>query len=325
VLSGYGLGWLAGQLADVSKISSARRWALIVGLAAVAFYLIDLEWVLRVDRQLVSVRSYDLHRTRQLPDPISFLPAEEAVGYLQDVTQPAEFVLTDAPMIAFRAGRRVPPPLNVISHKRVDSGELGEAEIVAAVHRYQPAAILLWHDRLTRYAGFGKWIEHRYTRDQGFGANREAWVADRLAPNIRNPLRVIFGDQVQLSGYNLWAPEVKPGGVVQMMLFWQAHNPLPGNYVIFAHLVRDGKIWAQVDGQPVEGSYPTSWWAPGELILDPRIVELPDDIPAGRYDVLVGLYDPATLRRLPITVCEPGTVRCADNAATLSSIEVAAP
>jgi hypothetical protein len=322
VISGYAVGWLAEHLARFQHLSNARRLVLLAGLAVVAFYAVDLDWVLRVDRELLSVHSDDLNRRRRLPDPVSFLADEEAVRFLQDVTQPGDFIVTDDPMIAFRAGRRVPPPLNVTSRKRVDTGGLRVADIVAVTQAYKPAAILLWDNKLSQYSGFVSWMKHRYTLDQEFGLDRQVWVPNRLVPNIQHPLHVILGDQIQLLGYNLWASEVKSGGLVQMMLFWQTPNPLPADYTVFVHLVRDGTVWAQVDSQPVADSYPTSWWMPGEVILDQRIIKLPDNTPPGRYDLVAGMYDPTTLRRLQVAGCGTGTSSCVDDAVTLTTIEV---
>ncbi|MEJ2558787.1 MAG: hypothetical protein P8186_21745 [Anaerolineae bacterium] len=57
---------------------------------------------------------------------------------------------------------------------------------------------------------------------------------------------------------------------------------------------------AQYDDQPYQGYYPTSAWPVGVLL--PEQVTLPsiDALPAGEYDLVVGLYDPQTLTLLPV-------------------------
>lgn len=57
---------------------------------------------------------------------------------------------------------------------------------------------------------------------------------------------------------------------------------------------------AQRDGQPLDGAYPTSQWRPGETIIDPIILPLPADLPAGTYTLFMGMYRLDTLERLPI-------------------------
>jgi hypothetical protein len=321
--SGYAIGWVAQKLARVRQISNLHRLALLAGLAVTIFYATDLDWVLKVDGELWSARSYDMHRRRLLPEPVSFLSAEEAVRFLDDITRPGDFIVTDYQMIAFRAGRPVPPPLNVTSGKRVDTGALSVADIVAVTQAYKPVAVLLWDEKLSQYPGFLNWLKHQYEPIREFGPDHQVWIPDTLAPNIQHPLHLTLGDQIQLVGYNLWESTVKPGGLVQMMLFWQSSKPVSADHTVFVHLVRDDHVWAQIDSQPVEDSYPTSWWVPGELILDQRIIQLPANTPPGKYDLTAGMYDPTTLQRLPITGCGTEVVNCADDAVTLTTIEVA--
>jgi hypothetical protein len=52
-------------------------------------------------------------------------------------------MVTDLPMIAFRAGIPVPPELAVISGKRFAAGELSEQEIIDEVKQYQPEQVLI--------------------------------------------------------------------------------------------------------------------------------------------------------------------------------------
>ena len=69
-----------------------------------------------------------------------------------------------------------------------------------------------------------------------------------------------------------------------------------------------GNLLAQYDGQPQEGDYPTSRWTPGELIEDSYPILLPADAPVGPYRVYLGLYDEATLARLPVATDPEGRV-----------------
>ena len=97
---------------------------------------------------------------------------------------------------------------------------------------------------------------------------------------------------VQLIDYD--APTIwKPGCTCDLTLHWGAFAPLPKDYQVFMHL-RDPKtnqIVAQADGPPLDGWYPTSWWPVGEAIVDERSFTLPTDVPLGKYDLVVGLYD----------------------------------
>jgi 4-amino-4-deoxy-L-arabinose transferase-like glycosyltransferase len=111
----------------------------------------------------------------------------------------------------------------------------------------------------------------------------------------RTPLNTRFGDGITLLGLNL---EVTPAAL-NYTLQWESRGLVGRDYTVFNHLVNsDGEILAQVDSQPQGGQYPTSWWSSGEIV--PDIYQLPfsDELPAGRYTLRIGLYDPANGRRL---------------------------
>jgi hypothetical protein len=61
-----------------------------------------------------------------------------------------------------------------------------------------------------------------------------------------------------------------------------------------------GTIVAQGDGPPLGGSWPTSVWPIGYLLSDEHTVNLPVGLPAGEYEVVVGLYDPQTEKRVRV-------------------------
>jgi hypothetical protein len=88
---------------------------------------------------------------------------------------------------------------------------------------------------------------------------------------------------------------------LQLTLFWQPLVPLSTDYTGFVHL-RDetGATVAQRDGQPLDGAYPTSHWQPGEIVIDPITLTLPEELPSGQYSLFTGLYQLDTLARLPV-------------------------
>jgi hypothetical protein len=60
------------------------------------------------------------------------------------------WMVTDLPMFAFRAGITVPPNLAVISGKRFASGALTEDDIIEIVREYQPEQVLIGRFKLPR-------------------------------------------------------------------------------------------------------------------------------------------------------------------------------
>jgi hypothetical protein len=59
---------------------------------------------------------------------------------------------------------------------------------------------------------------------------------------------------------------------------------------------------AQVDGPPLGGDYPATYWEAGELFDDRFVLTLPEGLPPGNYPLQLGLYDPQNGRRLPVTI-----------------------
>jgi len=127
------------------------------------------------------------------------------------------------------------------------------------------------------------------------------------APSVAQPLSVDLAGGITLRGYDL-APvggetqtlrRVAPGEAITLTLYWEARETPAADYQIFVHLLGAGpEPVAQGDGPPLMGDYPTTMWAPGEVIVDPHLVALPADLPPGQYRLLVGMYNLETLARL---------------------------
>ncbi|RLC88083.1 MAG: hypothetical protein DRJ03_03835 [Chloroflexi bacterium] len=110
-----------------------------------------------------------------------------------------------------------------------------------------------------------------------------------------------FADLALLLEAEIDQAVARPGETVPITLRWRALRSIGADYTTFVHLVGpDGRLHGQVDAWPVQGSYPTSQWTPGEEITDPYQVQLTPDAPAGRYRIEVGWYLLATMQRLQI-------------------------
>jgi len=104
---------------------------------------------------------------------------------------------------------------------------------------------------------------------------------------------VPLADQVELLGYDVDLANARPGGTVQLILYWRALAEMASSYSVFTHVVGpDGQIVAQQDNVPVNGTYPTTLWVSGEVVTDVYNISLADDLPLGEYAIEVGFYDP---------------------------------
>jgi hypothetical protein len=118
------------------------------------------------------------------------------------------------------------------------------------------------------------------------------------------PLDYRLGEDISLLGYGL-----EPGDMTQLTLYWRAKLRLPSDYTVFIHAYDGlGNLLARADSPPGGGLYPTDAWLPGQLIADLHTLELP----AATRLLAVGLYDPATMTRLPVVQGSDQPVR--DNA-----------
>ena len=124
---------------------------------------------------------------------------------------------------------------------------------------------------------------------------------------------VELGDQILLTGAELDGEPVPqpgdltvsglPGDSLPLTLHWRMQQYVPIDYTVLLQLVGpDGQIAAQWDGQPVDGSLPTSLWRSEGSIVDRHMLDLPSDLSPGTYRLIAGLYDLTTLERLPMTV-----------------------
>jgi uncharacterized membrane protein len=121
-------------------------------------------------------------------------------------------------------------------------------------------------------------------------------------PTPQHPLDAAFADQIRLLGYDLKVEPRDTQHASRITLYWQAQTRSTTSYTVFAQLLGPaGNVRAQVDAIPRGGSYPTTWWLPGEVVADPLTLELPSDAPRNvSYRLIVGWYDPATGTRLPV-------------------------
>jgi len=87
---------------------------------------------------------------------------------------------------------------------------------------------------------------------------------------------------------------------LRVTLEWQATGAVDRDYTAFVHLLDGaGKIAAQNDSQPGSGRFPTSLLPIHTAVEDMHVLNTAG-LPAGSYQLEVGLYDAATGRRLSL-------------------------
>jgi hypothetical protein len=132
-----------------------------------------------------------------------------------------------------------------------------------------------------------------------------AWVhRPGMEPIVPQPVNARLGESIHLVGYRLAKAQVVPGDTLLLTLYWRADALIEKDYTVFTHLQGpDGQLAAQQDNPPARGARPTSGWEPGALIEDPYEIQIPPDALPGYYPLGTGMYNLATLERLPAYDC----------------------
>jgi hypothetical protein len=120
-------------------------------------------------------------------------------------------------------------------------------------------------------------------------------------PAFAYPVGAKLGDKVELLGYDLDRQEARPGETVHLTLVWRCLDEMDTAYTVFTHLLDTGeRVRGQKDNPPVGGSYPTTLWVPGEVVVDEYAIQVQADAPPGAHVIEVGMYDPRNVQRLPV-------------------------
>jgi mannosyltransferase len=176
----------------------------------------------------------------------------------------------------------------------------------------------------------------RYTLEVAGGGQQVATgevEVVRSAPAAPGAMQVALeapvGEGLVLEGYSLGWDTARAGGEVVLDLVWRAEGPAAGGLVVFTHLLGEaynpgtaGPVWAGHDAAPAEGGAPVERWRAGERVLDRHILSVDPDAPEGVYRLEVGMYDPATGARLPVTMPDGST---ADHLVLESAVRVGRP
>lgn len=203
-------------------------------------------------------------------------------------------VVTDYPMLAFRADRSVPPILADSSDGRITSGSLDATEAIEATARAQPPVIVPWSGRFERLPEYIRWVEDNYVivgcfDDEG---QRPVYGPRQYAAD--------FGGKIRLTMADVERRKLAPGDHFRATLVLQSLAPMTINYNVLVRLVAaDGReLWREEDWP---WGAPTADWPPDEFRFDGHEIAIPADAPPGLYALTVSFYDPATFAPLVIT------------------------
>ncbi len=138
-----------------------------------------------------------------------------------------------------------------------------------------------------------------------------------ILDRVESPLRRVAGPDVvntavlqaaelRLEGYNLSRTAVPSGGLFDIDLAWTATDPPQAQYQSNIWLEGpDGLTWSDLDTHRprlYEDMPDTRFWQPGQWAWDSREVAALRGTPPGQYDIVLTLFDLATLQ--PVTLLD---------------------
>jgi len=140
--------------------------------------------------------------------------------------------------------------------------------------------------------------------DQPGGTEALLGIVDVQKPTLMPPLTAL--DISHPLTADLWLPSEAPfvrflgytdlnrpytgGETLHIELFWQSLRSMNQEAIVFLQLQdANNRLWAAQETLPVFGAYPFSQWQAAELVRDPHRLELPTNLPPGRYHLRTGL------------------------------------
>ena len=128
-------------------------------------------------------------------------------------------------------------------------------------------------------------------------------VVPRKWPRPSDDIVAELGEGISLTQATLGTGKASRGASVAVNLRWQISHRPEKDLITFVHLGDPTEPPAvQADGPALGGDYPPRLWEADEVFDDRYVLQLPADISPGRYPVHVGLYDPQTGERVPLSI-----------------------
>jgi hypothetical protein len=129
-------------------------------------------------------------------------------------------------------------------------------------------------------------------------------------PPFQQPAAATFAEGISLAGYTAALEEQSH---LRVDLVWRATGEPTRDYTVFVHVLQpDGTLLTQHDGPPAGGTWPTSWWVPGQVVEDRHTLPLlGGQLPDGSL-LEIGLYNGQTKQRLAVAFS--GSIQVRDQA-----------
>jgi 4-amino-4-deoxy-L-arabinose transferase-like glycosyltransferase len=138
MLAAAGVGDGALALVHLRGVSDFLRLQTLLGAGAlIGFVWVSIHYVPLLDKELMNHPRLNDFTLKATPGKLKVL---RVMGEYVDRTN---WIMTDAPMYAFRVQRPVPPNLATFSSKRLATGSLTPEDILTSMREYHPEQVLI--------------------------------------------------------------------------------------------------------------------------------------------------------------------------------------
>lgn len=122
------------------------------------------------------------------------------------------------------------------------------------------------------------------------------WQLEPRPAAYPNPTSYVFGEAIELVGFEINPRVARSGDTVRLVLYWRCLRPLDHDYTVFTHVLEPPQtLWGQHDKPP---QVPTTHWEPGTVYRETYELTLKPNTPPGFYELEIGWYRSDTGERL---------------------------
>ncbi|MCL4459181.1 MAG: hypothetical protein M1136_10425 [Chloroflexi bacterium] len=239
-----------------------------------------------------------------LPDPKAKIYREVGLWLRQNTPKEATIGVMEVGIMGYYAERRMIDFLGLL--RPGTTAALKRNDIFWTIAHYEPDYLVLtglnplWGHSLKN----DEWFEATYLPIQQFVKKGYDGNPITVYRRLSQPRGVMeesetaldFAHKLKLVAYAIDHPRAEPGEFLTVRLDWQKIGRVDKNYAVFVHLVNPrGRLLSQQDIRTT-----TSLWPEDKPVSYYHHLKIPKVPPASSYRLVVGVYDPATLERLPI-------------------------
>jgi len=265
----------------------------------------------------------------------------DIVEYIKQTTVENDCIVTDDQRFAFASNRLVPAALSETAQGRLATGWLTTEDIVREIEQHECAAVVYMVDYFKTYLpDLSSKLRDLYFLEITYDENFIVYsVKKQITSQPAISLEAEFGRTIALKGIDLASSPWQPGQEIHLGTYWMALQPPEQAYKIFVQLRNDRnetvatfdyfpfaapnnryRLLPEFEYQyrivphlttqmvsaediaiyPAKGMLPMNAWPVGRVIREVKTIRLPMLTP-GNYDLYLGLYDPDTLSRLPVS------------------------